>query len=106
MRSGRSRPSAAAMDGSGPPGGEVVAEMVTTDAANTKMVRSEIGRRYVDSSLLDIRVSHGTVHLGGVIGPLRLHRELDMAKEMAHISTILRSKPGIREVVWEVTIRG
>ncbi len=79
--------------------------MANADAANTKMVRSEIGRRYIDSSLLDVRVSHGTVHLGGAIGPLREHRGMDLTKEMALISTVLRAKPGIREVVWEVTIR-
>ncbi len=69
------------------------------------MVRSQIGKRYVDSSLLDIRVSHGIVYLRGVLRTLRTHANLDLAKEMEVISTVLRSKPGVREVVWETTIR-
>lgn len=75
------------------------------DASLTKMVRSQIARRYVDSSLLDIRVSHGLVTLRGVIRVLRTHPDVDLTKEMETISTILRQKAGIRDVVWDVTQR-
>jgi hypothetical protein len=75
------------------------------DASLTKMVRSQIARRYIDASLLDIRVSHGLVTLRGVIRVLRTHQEIDLKKEMETISTILRQKAGIREVVWDVTQR-
>lgn len=70
------------------------------------MVRSQIARRYIDSSNLDVRVIHGTVHLRGVIRVLRSHASLDLNKEMDLITTILRGKPGVREVIWEVTQRG
>lgn len=79
--------------------------MATEDAALTKMVRSQIARRYIDSSLLDIRVSHGLVTLRGVIRVLRTAPDIDLKKEMELISTILRQKAGIREVVWDVTQR-
>lgn len=75
------------------------------DAALTKMVRSQIARRYIDSSLLDVRVSHGLVYLRGVIRVLRTNPDVDLSKEMETISTILRQKPGIREVVWDVVQR-
>ena len=75
------------------------------DAAMTKMVRGQIARRYIDSSLLDVRVMHGLVSLRGVIRVLRTHPDVDLQKEMETISTILRQKPGIREVVWDVTLR-
>ena len=75
------------------------------DASLTKMVRSQIARRYIDSSLLDIRVSHGLVTLRGVIRALRTHPDIDLRKEMETISTILRQKAGIRDVVWDVTQR-
>ncbi len=79
--------------------------MAVSDAETTKMVRSQIGKRYVDASLLDVRVSHGVVYLRGVLRTLRTHAGLDLNKEMEVISTVLRSKPGVREVVWEATIR-
>ena len=79
--------------------------MASADTELTRMVRSQIGRRSVDASLLDIRVSHGTVYLRGVIRTIRTHAEMDLIAEMAHISTVLRQKPGIRDVVWEVTQR-
>ena len=75
------------------------------DAAHTKMVRGQIARRYVDTTQLDIRVSHGIVRLTGVIRALRTHKDMDMKKEMELISTVLKGKSGIREVVWDVTQR-
>jgi hypothetical protein len=79
--------------------------MAAEDAAATKYVRSQIARRYVDTSMLSIRVTHGVAHMTGVLGVLRAHREIDLTKEMALISTILRGKNGIRDVVWDVTLR-
>jgi hypothetical protein len=75
------------------------------DAALTKLVRSQVARRYIDSSLLDIRVMHGLVTMRGVIRVLRTNPDIDLQKEMDTISTILRQKPGIRDVVWDVTQR-
>jgi hypothetical protein len=79
--------------------------MANSDAEMTKMVRSQIARRTIDSSMLNIRCSHGIVYLVGVIRTLRGHTDIDLNKEMEHISAALRSKPGIREVVWDVTQR-
>ena len=75
------------------------------DAAMTKMVRSQLGRRYVDTSLLSVRVSHGVVHFSGVLRALRTHANMDLAKEMELISTVLRAKPGIRDIIWDVSQR-
>ena len=79
--------------------------MASADVEMTRMVRSQIARRSIDASMLNIRVSHGIVYLGGIIRTLRTHKEMDLTKEMEHISTVLRSKPGVREIVWEVTQR-
>ena len=75
------------------------------DLALTKMVRSQIARRYFDSSLLDIRVMHGVVRLTGVIRVLRSNMDLDLTKEMETVSVILKTKAGIRDVVWDVSQR-
>lgn len=69
------------------------------------MVRSQVGRRYIDTSLLDIKVLHGVVRFQGVLRVLRTHMHIDLRQEMEIIGTILRGKQGIREVVWDVTLR-
>ncbi len=79
--------------------------MAAEDVAITRMVRGQIARRYIDASLLDIRVSHGVVHLRGVIRTLRTHADMDLAKEMEVISTVLRTKPGVRDIIWDISQR-
>lgn len=79
--------------------------MANDNALVTKMVRGQIGRRTIDASQLIIQVSGGVVHFGGVLRPLRSSGNMDMQQEMNNISTILRQKPGIKEVVWDVTLR-
>jgi hypothetical protein len=79
--------------------------MANDGAALTKMVRGQIGRRLIDATQLVIQVSGGVVHFGGVLRPLRGAPNSDMHLEMNNISTILRQKPGIKEVVWDVTLR-
>ena len=79
--------------------------MPAENADATRKVRAEITRRYIDSSLLDVRVIGGVVNLTGVIRKLRTHPHVDLKTEMEHISHILKQKPGIREVVWNVTLR-
>ena len=70
-----------------------------------KKVRSQIARRYIDASLLNVSVYGGSVHLVGAIKTLRSHQNIDMKSEMETISQILRTIPGIREVVWDVSVR-
>jgi hypothetical protein len=70
-----------------------------------RAVRSQIIRRPVDASQLSVLVIGSNVHITGVIRPLAGHRELDMKSEMNTISDILKSRGGISDVVWDVTIR-
>ncbi len=70
-----------------------------------KVIRGQIGRRPIDTSQLVITVSGTTVYLNGVVRPLRAAGDVDMQVEMNAISTILRTKPGIKDVVWDVTLR-
>lgn len=68
-------------------------------------VRALINRRYVDASMLDVHVIGGTVHLTGVLRHLRNHPDIDLRAEMEHITHIIRQQPGLREVIWDVTLR-
>lgn len=79
--------------------------MPANDAEAVRRVRAEIGRRYVDSSMVEVRVVGGIVHLTGILRPLRGHPDVDLKLEMDHIADILRQRPGIREVLWEVSVR-
>jgi len=68
------------------------------------MVQRELVKRCIDTSLLDVRVTHGVVYLRGTVRKMRGH-DIDLEREMAIICTILRQKPGIRDVVSDVVIR-
>lgn len=76
--------------------------MAVGDAECTRMVQRELSRRYVDTSLMDIRVIHGVVYMRGIMRRLRTHPNVDLERESEIIRKILRQKPGIRGVIWEV----
>jgi len=66
------------------------------------MVQRELNRRYIDTTQVDVRVIHGVVYLRGIIRTLRTHPEVDLERESDIIRKIIRQKPGIREIIWEV----
>jgi len=78
--------------------------MANENVMMTKMVRGQLARRPIDTSLLNIQITGTTVYFVGVLRAMRDHANIDLREEMNHISTILRQK-GIREVVWEVSLR-
>ena len=79
--------------------------MPAEDAEMTRMVRREINRRYVDSTNVDVKVMHGVVYLRGYLKQLRGY-DKDLEEELDIILRILRQKPGIREVICELSIGG
>ncbi len=78
--------------------------MPVGDSETTRMAQREIGRRSIDASRLDVRAMRGVVYLRGTIECLRGH-EMDLNQELEVIHRILRTKPGIRDVVMEVEIK-
>jgi len=77
--------------------------MPVEDAYMTRMVQREIGRRYIDATKLDVKAQHGIVYLRGSIARLRGHG-VDLNHELETIKLILRQKPGIREVIADVSL--
>lgn len=77
--------------------------MGAADASYTRMIQRELNRRYVDTSRIDVRVIHGVCYMRGQLARLRTHPEVDLEQESEIIRKILRQKPGIRELIWEVT---
>jgi len=79
--------------------------MPVDDAQMTRMVQREISRRYVDISMLDVRAMHGVVYLKGTIRALRGH-DVNLEHELEVMQRVIRSKPGIRDVIADVEILG
>ncbi len=68
------------------------------DARLTRRVRSEIIRRELDTSRLEVRVIHGVAYLGGELRPIRAHIIDDAKKEMEIIETVILQIDGIRGI--------
>ncbi len=76
--------------------------MPSTDIQTTRIVRTQVTRRYIDASMLDVRVMHGIVYMRGELACLRSHPEVNLEHEKDVITHILRSRPEIRDVIWEL----
>jgi len=79
--------------------------MPVEDVAMTRLVQREVGRRYIDSTRLDVRAMHGVVYMHGSLKRLRGH-DIDLKHELEVICRIIRSKPGIREIILDVDLKG
>lgn len=68
------------------------------------LVRREMARRPIDTTMVDVYVSHGVVYLRGTVRAMRGHN-IDLQQEVTHLLTVLKSKSGIRDIVSELQIR-
>jgi hypothetical protein len=74
------------------------------DIEMMRTVRREVARRPIDTSLMTIYISHGIVYLRGQVRAMRGH-ELDLPEELKLMAKVMKQRPGIRDVVIEVTYR-
>lgn len=79
--------------------------MSLQDAQMARMAQREITRRAIDTSKLDVRCTHGVVHLRGTIARLHGH-DVDLKHELEVVARTLRGRPGVRDVVIEVDLAG
>lgn len=68
------------------------------DAMLTRKVRSEIIRRELNTTRLEVKVMHGVAYLGGELGPTRGQRIGDPKKEMEIIENVIYGISGIRGI--------
>jgi osmotically-inducible protein OsmY len=68
------------------------------DALLTRKVRSEIIRRELDTTKLEVKVIHGVAYLGGELKATRQQRIPDWRKEMEIIEMLVTRIPGIRGI--------
>ncbi|MCC6485576.1 MAG: hypothetical protein IT209_12075 [Armatimonadetes bacterium] len=78
--------------------------MGVQDAETTRMVRREIIRRHLDDSQLQVNAMHGVVYLRGILKVCAGHPR-DLKEEMLILHRVLRSRPGIRDVIFELLDR-
>jgi hypothetical protein len=78
--------------------------MSTDQKQMQMMVRRELARRPLDGSMVQISVTHGVVYLRGTIRAMRGH-DIDVLQEIAILSTVLRQRAGVRDVVSELQTR-
>ena len=74
------------------------------DIQAAKIVRREITRRPIDYSRIDIRVNRGIVHIRGHVAAMR-GQVMDIREEMQMVAKVIRQRPGIRDVILDVTYR-
>ena len=68
------------------------------------LVRREMARRPIDTSMVDVYVTHGVVYLRGTIRPVRGH-DIDLQQEITILMSVLKQKQGIRDVINELQNR-
>ncbi len=74
------------------------------DVAATKMVRQEFSKRNLDTTRADLRVTHGVVYIRGSVGVIK-GGPPDVRSEIETIAKVLRTRPGIRDVIVDCTMR-
>jgi len=79
--------------------------MALEDAHSTRMVEREISRRPIDGTLLSVHVSNGVCYIRGQLRHQRARPEVDLQHEVATLQKTIRSRDGIRAVIWEAEVR-
>ncbi|MGI8970176.1 MAG: hypothetical protein ACR2HB_05650 [Dehalococcoidia bacterium] len=75
--------------------------MATDTKQMQLLVRREMARRPLDCSMVEFYVTHGVVYLRGTVRAVRGH-DIDVKQEVTHLTTVLKQKSGIRDVVSEL----
>jgi hypothetical protein len=76
------------------------------DVHGTRIARTELSKRGIDTSRADVRVAHGVCYIKGLISPVAGSAIADIRTEMEHIRHILKQKPDIRDVILDCQFPG
>jgi len=76
------------------------------DVRGLRVARTELTKRGIDISRADLRVTHGTFYIKGMIGIMRGVACKDLRLEVEHIGRLLRQKPDIKDVVIDCQFMG
>ena len=76
-----------------------------SDVHALKQVRSVLSRRGIDASRADVRVKGGVCYIRGIVKAIPSAHISDIETEMQQVAHIIRQKPGITNVVLEISSR-
>lgn len=74
------------------------------DVAGTKALRQELSKRGLDTTRADMRVTHGVAYIRGSVGTIKGGPQ-DVRAELEIIAKVLRTKPMIKDVIIDCTMR-
>ena len=83
--------------------GEVMADKGAN--RDLRATRVEFSKRGIEIGRADIRISHGTLHIGGSLSMMRGAAAVDLKSEVELIGRILRQRPDIKNVVIDCQYR-
>lgn len=66
-----------------------------------KAARTEFSKRGIETGRADIRMTHGTLYVRGVVSVMRGAIIKDLKSEMEIVARVLRQKSEIKDVVLE-----
>lgn len=75
------------------------------DVAGTKALRQELSKRGLDTTRADMRVTHGVAYIRGSVGTIKGGPQ-DVRAELEIIAKVLRTRPQIKDVIIDCTMRG
>jgi len=74
------------------------------DVSATKAVRQEFSKRGLDTTRADMRVTHGICYIRGSVGVIKGGPQ-DVKSELEIIAKVLRTRPNIKDVIIDCTMR-
>lgn len=75
------------------------------DVRATKYARSEFAKRGIETLAADLRVTHGVLYVTGSVRAMAGFGIGDIRRECEHVSKALKTKPEIKDVVFNCTFR-
>jgi hypothetical protein len=70
-----------------------------------RAARTIMNKHGLDVSRATISVQHGICHIRGIVGAMAGYKITDVQAEVERVGQFIRQKPGIRQVVVEISLR-
>jgi ribosome maturation factor RimP len=70
-----------------------------------RAARTLLTKHGLDLSRAQVSVAHGVCYVRGIVTPAAGHKIDDVEAECQRVAQFIRQKPGIRQVVLEISVR-
>lgn len=75
--------------------------MDVNDVRALRVARAELSKKGIDTMRADVRVTHGVLHIRGLVTAMPGTHIEDIKTEVEHWAHVIRQKPEIRDVILE-----